>query len=76
MILQIQKQMKKAAIILIALTIIVSLNIAPLEAGGCERAFSNCMLEAAVYMPFFSRGYIDMAYCLNGWIFCRKYIEN
>ena len=76
MISQIQKHMKKASLILIIFTIFLSANVSPLEAGRCERALSNCLLDAILSIPFFSRVYLDIAFCLNGWIFCRKYLEN
>jgi len=76
MILQIQKHIKKACLILIIFTIFLSTNVSPMEAGRCERALSNCLLDAISSIPFFSRVYLDIAYCLNGWIFCRKYLKN
>ncbi len=76
MILQIQKHMKKASLILIFLTIFLSINVSSLEAGGCEKALSRCLLDSIMSIPFFARVYTDIAYCLNGWIFCIKYIEN
>lgn len=76
MILQIQKHMKKTALILIIFTIFLSANVSSLEAGHCEKAVSNCLLDSLSSIPFFSRVYLDIAYCLNGWIFCRKYLKN
>lgn len=76
MILQIQKHMKKASLILVIFAILLSTNVSPLEAGRCEKALSNCLLDAILSIPFFSRVYMDIAYCLNGWIFCRKYLKN
>ena len=76
MILQIQKHMKKASLILIIFTIFLSVNVSPMEAGRCEKALSDCLLDSILFIPFFSRVYLDIAFCLNGWIFCRKYLEN
>jgi len=76
MILQIQKHIKKASLILIIFTIFLSTNVSPMEAGSCEKALANCLLDSLMHIPFFARVYSDMAYCLNGWIFCRKYLEN
>ncbi len=75
MILQIQKHMKKASLILIILTIFLSANASSLEAGRCEKALSICLLDSLRFIPFFTRVYLDIAYCLNGWVFCTKYIE-
>jgi hypothetical protein len=75
MILQIQKHMRKATLILIILTVLLSTNVSTLEAGRCERALANCLLDAIMNIPYFARVYSDMAYCLNGWVFCQKYLE-
>jgi hypothetical protein len=75
MISQIQKHMKKATLILIILTVLLSTNVSTLEAGRCERALANCLLDSLLNIPFFSRVYSDMAYCFNGWVFCQKYLE-
>jgi hypothetical protein len=75
MILQIQKRMKKASLILIILTIFLSANVSSLEAGRCEKALSNCLLDSLWSIPYFARVYLDIAYCLNGWVFCSKYLE-
>ena len=75
MISQIQKHMKKASLILIILTIFLSVNVSSLEAGRCEKALLNCLLDSLWSIPFFTRVYLDIAYCLNGWIFCGKYLE-
>ncbi len=75
MILQIQKRMKKASLILIILTIFLSANVSSLEAGRCEKALSNCLLDSLLSIPYFTRVYLDIAYCLNGWVFCSKYLE-
>jgi hypothetical protein len=76
MISQIQKHMKKASLILIIFTIFFSVNVSPMDAGRCEKALSNCLFDAILNIPFFARVYTDIAYCVNGWIFCRKYLEN
>ncbi len=76
MISQIQKHMKKGSLILIFFAIFLSLNVIPIEAGRCEKAVANCLLDAMLSIPFFARVYTDIAYCVNGWIFCRKYLEN
>ena len=76
MILQIQKHMKKASLILIVFAIFLSVNVSPLEAGSCEKAVSNCLLDAITSIPLFSRVYLDIGYCVNGWIFCRKYLKD
>ncbi len=76
MILQIQKHIKKASLILIILTIFLSASVSSLEAGRCERALSRCLLDSLRSIPFFTRVYLDIAYCLNGWVFCDKYLEN
>jgi hypothetical protein len=75
MILQIQKHMKKASLILIILTIFLGANVSSLEAGRCEKALSNCLLDSLWSLPNFTRVYLNIAYCLNGWVFCGKYIE-
>lgn len=75
MILQIQKHMKKTSLVLIVFTVFLSANVSLLEAGRCERALANCLLDSLMYIPFFARVYSDMAYCLNGWAFCGKYLE-
>ncbi len=75
MILQIQKYMKKAALILTILTVFLSLNAYTLEDERCERALARCLLDSILNIPFFSRVYTDMAYCLNGWVFCEKYVD-
>ncbi len=75
MILQIQKHMKKASLILIILTIFLSVNVSSLEAGRCERALSYCLLDSLRSIPFFTRVYLDIGYCLTGWVFCGKYLE-
>ncbi len=75
MILQIKKHMKKTSLILIIFTVFLSANVSQLEAGRCERALANCLLDSLLYFPFFSKVYSDMAYCFNGWIFCQKYLE-
>jgi hypothetical protein len=75
MISQIQKNMKKASLILIIFIVFLSANVSQVEAGRCERALSSCLLDSILNIPFFARVYSDIAYCLNGWIFCQKYIE-
>jgi uncharacterized membrane protein YqaE (UPF0057 family) len=75
MILQIQKHMKKASLILIIFTIFLSVNVSSLEAGACEKALVNCLFDSLGSIPFFTRVYTDIAYCLNGWVFCQKYVE-
>lgn len=75
MILQNKKHMKKASLTLIVLAVLLSLSVPQLEAGRCERALSECLIDSIMNIPFFSRVYSDMAYCLNGWIFCRKYLQ-
>ena len=74
MISQIQKHMKKTSLVLIVFTVFLSANVSLLEAGRCERALANCLIDSLMYIPFFSRVYLDMAYCLNGWAFCVKYL--
>ena len=76
MILQIQKHMKKATLILIIFTVLLSTNVSTLEAGRCERALASCLIDAILNIPFFARVYSDIAYCLNGWVFCGKYLED
>ena len=76
MISQIQKHIKKASLILIIITIFFSVNVSPMEAGKCEKALSNCLLDAILNIPYFARVYTDIAYYFNGWIFCIKYLEN
>lgn len=75
MISQIQKHMKKASLILIILTIFLSVNVSSLEAGRCEKALLNCLLDSLWSIPHFTRVYRNIAYCLNGWVFCGKYLE-
>ncbi len=75
MILQIQKHMKKASLILIILTIFLSANVSSLEAGRCEKALLNCLLDSLRSIPHFTRVYLDIGYCLNGWVFCGKYLK-
>jgi uncharacterized membrane protein YqaE (UPF0057 family) len=75
MISQIKKHMKKASLILIILTIFLSVNVSSLEAGRCEKALLNCLLDSLWSIPHFTRVYRNIAYCLNGWVFCGKYLE-
>ncbi len=75
MISQIQKHMRKASLILIILAIFLSANVSSLQAGRCEKALSSCLLDSLSSLPFFTRVYLDIGYCLNGWVFCTKYIE-
>ncbi len=75
MISQIQKHMKKASLILIILTIFLSANASSLEAGRCEKALSYCLLDSLLSLPFFTRVYLNIGYCLTGWVFCGKYLE-
>lgn len=74
MISQIQKHMKKASLILIILTLFLSVNVSSLEAGRCEKALLNCVLDSLRSIPHFTRVYLGIGYCLNGWIFCGKYL--
>ncbi len=76
MILQIQKHMKKASLILIILTIFLSANVPSLEARRCEKALLNCLLDSLRSIPHFTRVYLHIGFCLNGWVFCDKYLEN
>jgi hypothetical protein len=76
MILQIQRHLKKISLILIILAIFLSVNIAPLSAGKCERAFASCVYDALRSIPFFSEVYLQTGFCINGWIFCLKYMQN
>ena len=75
MILQIRKHMKKASLILIILTIFLSANVSSLEAGRCEKALLRCLFDSLRSIPFFTRVYQHIGYCLNGWVFCGKYLE-
>ncbi len=75
MILQIQKHMKKASLILIILAIFLSANVSSLEARRCEKAFLNCLLGSLRSLPNFTRVYLNIGYCLNGWVFCGKYLK-
>ncbi len=74
MISQIQKHMKKASLILIILTIFLSANVSSLEAGKCEKALLNCLFDSLWSIPNFTRVYLNIGYCLNGWVFCGKYL--
>lgn len=56
-------------LVLISL-VIIGVGVHSLEAGACERAASYCMNE--IIAP---GNIMWQAYCLNGYLFCKKYVE-
>ncbi|MFC2157906.1 hypothetical protein ACFLT9_08730 [Acidobacteriota bacterium] len=59
---------KRGIILIILMAVLLGLSPMEIQAGGCEKAFVNC-----VYDPFMN--IIASVFCLNGYIFCKKYIE-
>ena len=55
--------------IVLCIVVLVLFSICPLEtrAGNCEKALLNCL-----YDPFLNIA--ASIFCLNGYIFCKKYI--
>jgi hypothetical protein len=76
MILKTRRHLKKISLILIILAFFLSVNTTPLRAGKCERAFASCIYDALKSIPFFSTVYLQTGFCINGWVFCLKYMEN
>jgi hypothetical protein len=57
--------------ILVVISLMIFGVVAPsLEAGSCERAAVYCMDE--IISP---GNMLWHAYCLNGYLFCKKYVE-
>jgi hypothetical protein len=57
-------------ILLVISLVILGVGAQSLEAGACERAAVYCMDEIISPGNMFWH-----AYCLNGYLFCKKYIE-
>ena len=60
--------LKKGIIFIVLLAVLLGLSPMEIKAGNCEKAFLNC-----VYDPFLN--IIASVFCLNGYVFCKKYIE-
>jgi hypothetical protein len=52
--------------------ILFGLGVAFLEASVCEEAFILCMFDQGPIYPF---EFVRMAFCGNGYYFCKKYID-
>lgn len=71
MLFKVSKKMKKIALIFAIFGLIFSLNMSFLEASwGCEGAFALCLMDY-LWMPDYAA-----VYCVIGYGFCKKYIED
>jgi hypothetical protein len=66
------RRKKTVRILLLALVsvLVLSLGAQFLEAGVCEGAFLACIDD-----PINSTWYGGAVYCINGYLFCKKYID-
>jgi len=66
------RRKKTVRILLLALVSVLVLSIGAqfLEASVCERAFRACIDD-----PINSTWYGGAVYCINGYFFCKKYID-
>jgi len=74
-VLKIQKNTKKAALILALFLLLMSSDIVLLNAAeyrSCGEALMECLgdnLISIILDP------VTALYCIGGWIFCKKYVE-
>lgn len=66
------RQKKIVRILLLALVSVLVFGVGAqiVEAGGCEDAFWACIND-----PINGTWYGGAVYCINGYLFCKKYIE-
>lgn len=79
MVLKIQKNTKKVALILAFFMLLMSVDLVLLTAEegeeeyrSCWEAFKECLGDNLISMILDPRKAI---YCVGGWIFCIKYVE-
>jgi hypothetical protein len=61
---------RKIFVLVVISLVILGVGASFLEAGPCERAAVYCMDE--IISP---GNMLWHAYCLNGYLFCKKYVE-
>jgi len=61
---------RKIFVLVVIALVIIGIGAHSLEAGRCERAARYCMDEIISPGNMFWH-----AYCLNGYLFCKKYVD-
>jgi len=60
----------KTAIFMLFMLICFFIQAMPLQSARCEAGFFRCIED-----PFWASSYLGTVYCLNGYVFCKKYVE-
>lgn len=63
------KNMAKMTVAVLLVGLFLCLGATALQAGSCERAFMNCIND-----PYWM-GIFAPVFCVNGYVFCKKYID-
>lgn len=64
------KTYRRIGIVLAVFCLLLCFTVLPGEAGPCERAFLRCTSD-----PMWINGLAAAVYCINGYLFCLKYIR-
>lgn len=65
-----RKNYGRVRLFLTVFCLLLCLSVLPAEAGPCEEAFLRCASD-----PMWVNGLGAAIYCINGYLFCLKYIK-
>lgn len=65
-----KKTYRRTGTILVVCCLLLCFSVLPGQAGPCEDAFLRCASD-----PMWVNGMAAAFYCINGYLFCLKYIK-
>jgi hypothetical protein len=65
-----KKYTKRIAFFMAIVFFLIGASPALLEADGCEAAYYRCVID-----PFVIGHFLGSIYCITGYLFCKKYVE-